>query len=178
MDMPSDPIFQVPDFFVNRTSAKDVTKFNGRLALSQISKQADREVFEELLGKTKNPMQTILGGTSRLSLITRRNEFFDNLVKKSDDLKAEGKTPLLVDTYDDAIREFGDDFTNINIDPAKQLEAGSTNPINGKFAKNGVAEALEKQMHQIEIQCIYACMKIFSCIQKQHHRLQKQFYHQ
>ena len=144
MDMPSDPIFQVPDFFVNNTSAKDITRFKGIASLSQITKQADREVFEELLGKTKNPMQTILGGTSRLSLITRRNEFFDSLVKKSDDLKAEGKTPLLVDTYDDAIREFGDDFRKINIDPAKQLEAGSTNPINGKFAKNGVAEALEK----------------------------------
>ena len=129
MDMPSDPIFQVPDFFVNNTSAKDITRFKGIASLSQITKQADREVFEELLGKTKNPMQTILGGTSRLSLITRRNEFFDSLVKKSDDLKAEGKTPLLVDTYDDAIREFGDDFRKINIDPAKQLEAGSTNPF-------------------------------------------------
>jgi hypothetical protein len=144
MDKPSDPIFQVPDFFVNNTSAKDVTNFKGIASLSQITKQADREVFEELLGKTKNPMQTILGGTSRLSLITRRNEFFDSLVKKSDELKSQGKTPILVDTYDDAIREFGDDFRKINIDPAKQLEAGSTNPINGKFAKNGVAEALEK----------------------------------
>ena len=36
-------------------------------------------------------MQTILGGTSRLSLITRRNEFFDNLVKKSDELKSKVK---------------------------------------------------------------------------------------
>ena len=48
-------------------------------------------MFEELLGKTKNPMQTILGGTSKLSLITRRNEFFDNLVKKSDELKSQEK---------------------------------------------------------------------------------------
>ena len=144
MDKPSDPIFSVPDFFVNRTSAKDITQFKGIASLSQFTKQADREVFEELLGKTKNPMQTILGGTSRLSLITRRNEFFDSIVKKSSELQSQGKTPILVDTYDDAIREFGDDFRKINIDPAKQLEAGSTNPINGKFAKNGVAEALEK----------------------------------
>ena len=97
----------MPDFFVNRTSAKkDVTKFKGRLALSQISKQVDREVFEELLGKTKNPMQTILGGTSRLSLITRRNEFFDSLVKKSDELKLQGKTPIFADSYDEAVKSF------------------------------------------------------------------------
>ena len=146
MDKPSDPLFQVPDFFVNNTSAALIgsKQFSGIASLSQISKQADREVFEELLGKTKNPMQTILGGTSRLSLITRRNEFFDGIIKKSDDLKAEGKKPLLVDSYDEAVRTFGEDFRKINIDPAKQLEAGSTNPINGKFATNGVAEALEK----------------------------------
>ena len=105
--------------------------------------------------------------------------FLIALVKKSDELKSQGKTPILVDTYDDAIREFGDDFRKINIDPAKQLEAGSTNPINGKFAKNGVAEALEKQTLVTEILVdLCVCMKIYSYILKQHHRLQKQFYHQ
>ena len=72
MDKPSDPIFQVPDFFVNNTSAKDITRFKCIASLSQITKQADREVFEELLGKTKNLMQTILGGTSRLIINNKK----------------------------------------------------------------------------------------------------------
>ena len=49
-----------------------------------IQKGGPREAIEELLGKQKNPMQTILGGTAKLSVIARRNTFFDDLIKKSD----------------------------------------------------------------------------------------------
>ena len=45
-------------------------------------KEADRKVFEKLLGKQNNPMQTILGGTAKLSMITRRNLFFQDLIRK------------------------------------------------------------------------------------------------
>ena len=43
-------------------------------------------------------MQAILGGTAKLSMIVRRNEFFENLIKTSDDLKAAGKTPMFAKT--------------------------------------------------------------------------------
>ena len=70
---------------------KDAADFNGTINIGNITKQADREVFENLLGKNKNPMQTILAGTSRLSVISRRNVFFDNIIKESDVLKKNGK---------------------------------------------------------------------------------------
>ena len=157
MDKPSDPLFAVPDFFINRTSGNTVAQ--KYVSLKDFTKEADKEVFEELLGKTKNPMQTILGGTSRLSLITRRNEFFDNLIKVNDDLVKAGKQPFLVKTQTEAARVFGPDntqgFRQIQMDPTKQLEAGSTNPLmNATTSRTGqpqayyttdsIAEALEK----------------------------------
>ncbi len=39
----------------------------------------------------QNTMQTILGGTARLSLVTRRNQFFQDLLVKSDELSERGK---------------------------------------------------------------------------------------
>ena len=89
-------------------------------------------------------MQTILAGTSRLSLITRRNEFFDDLVKQSDADKAAGKRGMFYDDEAEAFAALGPNIRKINVDPNKALEAGITNPINGKFAIDEVADALEE----------------------------------
>ena len=131
MDKPSDPIFQIPDFFVGKTVLDDAVTDKGFASLSSLPAE-NRQIIEELLGKTKNPMQTILGGTARLSLVTRRNEFFQDLVSKSDELKTRGKG-IFYDTEEEALQNLGPDFRKINIDPNKSLEAGITNPVNGKI---------------------------------------------
>ena len=111
----------------------------------QLAREGDRKVIDELLGKTKNPMQTILAGTSKLSLITRRNEFFDDLVKKSDQLKAEGKLPMFAETEEEALMLFGrQKVKRIDIDLGKKLQVGEYNPLNGKYAPEGIADALAK----------------------------------
>ena len=96
-------------------------------------------------------MQTILGATAKLSVISRRNVFFDDLIKKSDELAAAGKEPLFARSYDDAIREFGDDFKKVEvIDPSGRLSIskGATNPFadaqNPLYARPGVADALKQ----------------------------------
>ena len=67
MDKPSDAIFEVPEFFVNRTTLDEVVTARGSALVSAGAiKEADRKVFEKLLGKQNNPMQTILGGTAKL----------------------------------------------------------------------------------------------------------------
>ena len=78
MDKPSDAIFSVPESFVGRTVLDEVTTERGSalISLGKI-KEPDKKIFEKLLGKQQNPMQTILGGTAKLSMITRRNLFFD-----------------------------------------------------------------------------------------------------
>ena len=107
----------------------------------------DRKVFEKLLGKQNNPMQTILGGTAKLSMITRRNLFFQDLIRKNDELIAAGKKPMFAKSNDEALLVFGDDFEQIRIDQAKTLsvaaKGGSINPLNELYTTPGMAKALE-----------------------------------
>ena len=142
MDKPSDPIFRIPDFFVNKTVLDDAVTNKGYVSLSALPKE-ERKIIEDLLGKNKNPMQTILGGTARLSLIVRRNQFFQDLLEKSDELKQRGKG-IFYDNYDEALLNLGKDIERIEIDPSKTLEAGITNPLNGKYAIKEIADALKE----------------------------------
>ena len=56
------------------------------VSIGEIKSKADREVFEELFGKQRNPMQTIIGATAKLSMLTRRNMFYRDLLKKNDEV--------------------------------------------------------------------------------------------
>jgi len=88
MDKPSDALFNIPDFFVNRTALDDAVKRGGvaRISIRDVASEADQKVFNDLFGKQKNPMQTMIGGMAKLSLITRRNLFYDDLIKKNDEV--------------------------------------------------------------------------------------------
>jgi hypothetical protein len=143
MDKPSDVVFQLPDFFVGKTVLDDAVTSKGYANMVNLPANAQK-VIKELLGEQKNPMQTILAGTSRLSLITRRNEFFDDLVKQSNIDKAAGKRGMFYDTEAEAFDALGPNIRKINVDPNKALEAGITNPINGKYAIDEIADALEE----------------------------------
>jgi hypothetical protein len=54
-----------------------------------LSKLTDgnKEIIKKLLGKAENPMSTLVEGTNALSAQVRFNEYLDNLVKKSNELK-------------------------------------------------------------------------------------------
>ena len=141
-------MFRAPDFFLNKTVMDDL-EFKGIIKLSDVDDEA-KKVIENLLGKINDPTQTILGGTARLSMLTRRNQFFDNLVKSSDEAIADGKKGFFYNEEIDAINAFGrENVKKVNMDPNKALEAGTTNPINGKFAHKGVADALEETSQNI-----------------------------
>ena len=142
MDRPSDPLFRLPNFFVGKTALDDAVKTSSFTRLDQLPKE-HREVVEQLLGKRRNPMQTILGGTARLSLITRRNEFFQDLFKESEKLGSlKGSRKMFYDDYDDAVNKLGEDVKEVMIDPGRTLEAGITNPLEGKYAISEIADAL------------------------------------
>ena len=164
LDKSSDVIFNLPDFAVN-TVLKDAADFKGIANMSDLKPEM-KELFQELFGKDKSALQTILNGTNKLSMITRRNQMLDNLVKKSEERVAAGLRPMLADTREEAVGLFKDEFRAINMDPGKKLAAGGvdlsklspaqkealqsqvadgiTNPLNGKFAINGIADALEE----------------------------------
>ena len=92
-------------------------------------------------------MQTILGGTARLSLVTRRNQFFQDLLVKSDELSKRGKG-IFYDNEAEALRNLGPDFRKIDFKAGNNLEAGITNPLEGKYAINEIADALEETAAQ------------------------------
>ena len=174
LDKPSDAVFNIPDFFVNRTSLDAAVTQRGsqRISIGAIAKDTDRKVFEDLLGKHKNPMQTILGGTAKLSMIVRRNVFFKDLMKKNNELIKAGKTPMFTQSEDEALRLFGDNYKRIEVlDPAQTLHVGTkargsitrkakdavksptpatgatnpfSDPLNPWFATPGMADALKQ----------------------------------
>ena len=144
MDRPSDPIFHLPDFFVGKTVLDDAVTDRGFTRLGALPKE-HRKTIEELLGKRRNPMQTILGGTARLSLITRRNQFFNDLMTESERLGGlKTGRKMFYENYDEAIQKLGDDIRQVTMDPGKTLEAGITNPLQNKWAIREIADALEE----------------------------------
>ena len=173
LDKPSDVIFKVPDFFVNRTVLDETLQRRTAqplVSIGEIKSKADREVFEELFGKQRNPMQTVIGATAKLSMLTRRNMFYRDLLKKNDEVSElfrSGQSttkPFLARSEDEARELFGTDYELVEvIDPAKRLTVdagkgakkevidknnlamGATNPFGESqfFARPGVAKALK-----------------------------------
>ena len=148
IDRPSEAIFNVPEFFVNRTVIGELATARGSSIanISQLTPEV-KEVFNRLLGKNKNPMQSILAGMSKLSMITQRNIFFRNLLTKSDELKASGKPGMFYKTEEEAIANFGKDIQKVRLDEAQKLNigtsSGSINPLEGMYTTKAQAEALE-----------------------------------
>jgi len=158
LDRPQDALFSIPGFFINRTSLKAsmegsaaTTSRGSQIAsIGALKSKADREIFEQLLGKNQNPMQTILAGTAKLSMIVRRNVFFSDLMKKNDELlqkaykeiEATGKTnikPMFVKGEDEAMQFFGPNYKRMEvIDPAQTLQVG-TGPRQAFYAKQAKA---------------------------------------
>jgi len=133
---------EVPDFFANRTIMADLAGKN-KISLEAFTDDA-KQIFNEVLGKIEDPMQTVLAGTGRLSLIARRNEFYNDLVKRSAENIKAGNKGFFYETEVDAINALGSNIKRIDIDSTKTIEAGITNPMNGKYAEKSVAEAIEQ----------------------------------
>ena len=120
-------------------------KYN-RLYKTNISELsgASRDAINKLLGKSTNPMATIVEGTNNLSSQVRSGQFFDDLILKNNELKknydqwlaaggrASGRTeppiPFLYNDTADAIKYAGgtaDDFAEITSkqgDAAREID--------------------------------------------------------
>ena len=178
----SDIMFTLPRFFVDKSFSKQVIEYNHQTTLGESGLAKD--LITKLLGKNENAMATILEGTNRLSTVVRRNEFYDNILNKSNEMLAAGKTPLVVENPGFARKYLGGtgaDWKMIGekeIKSAKERVAGMQkidpyydskktlkplldevkptkvvkgeiqelpiiNPLEGKWALNGVVDALE-----------------------------------
>jgi hypothetical protein len=133
---------------VDKSILGDV-EFNPKVIQLNTLKPEAKQVIDEVLGKIEDPIQTILQGTQKLSLITRRNEFFDELLKSSKAAQDAGGKGFFYTDEADAFAAFGKNIKRIDFDPSKTLEAGVTNPLNGLYAQTGVANALEQTSKNI-----------------------------
>jgi len=146
LNKPLSPAFKMP-MFRKGTTLEDMVNLDN----SKLINKETRKNLDALFGKTQNPMETILSGTTKLSLLTRRNQFFNDLLTESDKLGAKSsagrKMFYNADEVQDgtALKELNTEkFRQINLDPSGKLEAGSTNPLNGMYAIDEIADALEE----------------------------------
>ena len=150
--------FNAPDFFVNKTVLDDLEMPPKTLPLNSLTDDA-KDVVEELLGKVQDPLQTILTGTNKLSLVTRRNQLFQTLNKSNQEILEKraafikenpGKEipaslrGMFRETEIEAVNDLGKNVKQIQLDPSRIEEAGIVNPLDGLYAERGVAEAIEE----------------------------------
>jgi len=100
-----DPYFKVPDFFVGNSSADEVFALNNPVRLSELT-GIQKQVMEDLMGKNKDALQTIIQATQDLSSFTRGNQLKDELLKTDQFLKSQGRTGIFANNPQEAIKEF------------------------------------------------------------------------
>ena len=121
----------------------------------------DKEkIIKEFLGKTENPMDTILASTEKLSQVTRGNQFMTNLVTTSQNTIKEflrtkgdkgGKGVLYKDKDQlyqlSEIAKAKGELFNVNnyrrIKITKSEQAGLFHQADGKYARREIADAIE-----------------------------------
>jgi hypothetical protein len=141
----SDALVKLPDFFTGKSLAQRASSKEMSVSFLKGDK---RQIVEEILGKTKNPVETILAQTGAVSAITRRNILLNSLALSSAAAIKAGKRPLFFDSIEqvaEVAAKQGDSFDEsmyrqIGIN---STEAGIGNPAAGKYALKEVADAIE-----------------------------------
>ncbi len=141
----SDALVKLPDFFTGKSLAQRAA--SKELDISFL-KGDKRKIVEEILGKTKNPVETILAQTGAVSAITRRNLLLNSLALTSNAAVKAGKRPLFFDSIEQVAEiaaKQGDSFDESMYREIaiNSTEAGIGNPAAGKIALKEVAEAIE-----------------------------------
>ena len=164
-----DPYFEIPDFFVNKSILNEKNVRAGTAKISDFVETytmgngkvvSPKNIAQEILGKNKNPMQTMMAGTGKITLLTRRNEFFRDILNQSDEIAKKfgdkldpntGKKyeKLFYDSLDDARDSGVFDAKKISaLDPGGKLDIGIANPlvnkVRPKYAIPEVIDALEE----------------------------------
>jgi hypothetical protein len=142
-----DPYFQVPDFFVGKSSAKEVFTLNNSVKMSELT-GIQREVMESIMGKNKDVLQTIIEATQSLSTFARGNQLKDELLKTDQLLKSEGRIGIFADTPTEAIKQFarkGQTLTDkVDYGQVGQGVSGDTKGIGaGRGAENMRGPAID-----------------------------------
>ena len=153
-----DALVKLPDFFTGKSMAQRAGSKELEVSFLKGDK---RKIVEEILGKTKNPVETILAQTGAVSAITRRNMLLNSLALSSNAAVKAGKRPLFFNSPEeifDVARKHGQGLAETQIAKTgdritkdtmyrqigiNSVEAGVGNPAAGKYALKEVADAIE-----------------------------------
>ena len=136
-----------------------------KIRIGKDLKVTKKEAIEELLGKTRNPIDTILAGTEKISQVTRGNLFLNKLILNSGNAiktvkNKAGKVvsstyvrPALLYPNEKQFLKAVDDLTKLGkplnpdnyrkVDVTKSPSGGLFNEANGRWARREVADAIE-----------------------------------
>ena len=136
----------VPEFFTSKSAANKVA--TREFEINQLSTDK-RKLIEEILGKTRDPVQTILAATGEVSAVTRRNQLLADLALQSTKaLRTKGVRSLLYENEEQIFKkskELGDSWDRSMYRKIQGYgkASGIENPTVGKWALNEVADAIE-----------------------------------
>ena len=150
----------VPTFFASKTlaSIKKLKPFERKkfkeieLGKGELSREKEN-LIRNLLGRTEDPLDTILGSTEKISQVTRGNQFINRLVVESQQAIAKGSRGLLYTDQNqflkeaDKLRAKGIAINNQNyrqINITSPWKSGLYNQAQGKWAKKSIADAIEE----------------------------------
>ena len=100
-----DPEFNLPGFFLKKSSADEIFEFNNSARLSQMT-GIEQKAMKALLTKNDNVLENIIIGTQNLSTYARGVQMMDNFVKKDLLEKSKGNVGIFRSTKTDALEDF------------------------------------------------------------------------
>ena len=99
------PEFNLPGFFVGKSSADDIFKYNNSRKLSEMT-GIEQQAMKKLLTKNDDALQNIILGTQNLSTYARGVQMMDNMVRKDLLEKSKGNVGIFRNTKKEALVDF------------------------------------------------------------------------
>ena len=99
------PEFNLPGFFVGKSSADDIFRYDNSRKLSEMT-GIEREAMKKLLTKNDSALENIILGTQNLSTYARGVQMIDNFVKKDLLEKSKGNIGIFRSTKTAALQDF------------------------------------------------------------------------
>jgi hypothetical protein len=145
-EFPLSTFTALDDETVQIINIADNLKGNTFKPTTLIKSKEELRSFQRFFGQKRDLRNTIINTMQDLSTLTAKDEFYNNLIKESDELIKNGERSILYPTRQQAVvnqpfQKIITDKRGLNI-KSPLGEQAYTNPVNGYFTSNEMADAL------------------------------------